>query len=133
MRVCYISYEIGRATRRISHGHFNKLRNELIDIIQWTDDSQNTLVWRFPRYENEIKNGAKLIVRESQVAVFVLQGQLADVFQPGTYTLRDAESADSVHTCRAGSMGLKARSRRRFISFPRGRSRIGNGGRRIRS
>src|SRR5580693_4097150 len=68
-------------------GIFNKLRNELIDIIQWTDDSQNTLVWRFPRYENEIKNGAQLIVRESQVAVFVLQGQLADVFQPGTHTL----------------------------------------------
>jgi len=68
-------------------GIFNKLRNELIDIIQWTDDSQDTLVWRFPRYENEIKNGAQLIVRESQVAVFVLQGQIADVFQPGTHTL----------------------------------------------
>jgi membrane protease subunit (stomatin/prohibitin family) len=68
-------------------GIFNKLRNELIDIIQWTDDTQDTLVWRFPRYENEIKNGAQLIVRESQVAVFVLQGQLADVFQPGTHTL----------------------------------------------
>jgi membrane protease subunit (stomatin/prohibitin family) len=68
-------------------GIFNKLRNELIDIIQWTDDTQDTLVWRFPRYENEIKNGAQLIVRESQVAAFVLQGKLADVFQPGTYTL----------------------------------------------
>jgi membrane protease subunit (stomatin/prohibitin family) len=68
-------------------GIFNKLRNELIDIIQWTDDTQDTLVWRFPRYENEIKNGAQLIVRESQVAVFVLQGKLADIFQPGTYTL----------------------------------------------
>ena len=68
-------------------GIFNKLRNELIDIIQWTDDTQDTLVWRFPRYENEIKNGAQLIVRESQVAVFILQGQLADVFQPGTHTL----------------------------------------------
>ena len=68
-------------------GLFNSLRNQLIDIIQWTDDTQDTLVWRFPRYENEIKNGAQLIVRESQVAAFVLQGQLADVFQPGTYTL----------------------------------------------
>jgi membrane protease subunit (stomatin/prohibitin family) len=68
-------------------GLFNKLRNELIDIIQWVDDTHDTLVWRFPRYENEIKNGAQLIVRESQVAVFVLQGQIADTFQPGTYTL----------------------------------------------
>jgi membrane protease subunit (stomatin/prohibitin family) len=69
-------------------GLFNKLRNELIDIIQWTDDTQDTLVWRFPRYENEIKNGAQLIVRESQVAAFISQGQLADVFNPGTYTLQ---------------------------------------------
>jgi membrane protease subunit (stomatin/prohibitin family) len=68
-------------------GLLNKLRNELIDIIQWTDDTQDTMVWRFPRYENEIKNGAQLIVRESQVAAFIHQGQLADVFQPGTYTL----------------------------------------------
>ena len=69
-------------------GIFNKLRNELIDIIQWTDDTRDTLVWRFPRYENEIKNGAQLIVRESQVAAFISQGQLADVFNPGTYTLQ---------------------------------------------
>jgi membrane protease subunit (stomatin/prohibitin family) len=68
-------------------GLFNKLRNELIDIIEWTDDSRDTLVWRFPRYENEIKNGAQLIVRESQVAAFINQGKLADVFQPGQYTL----------------------------------------------
>ena len=54
-------------------GIFNKLRNELIDIIQWTDDTRDTLVWRFPRYENEIKNGAQLIVRESQVAAFISQ------------------------------------------------------------
>jgi membrane protease subunit (stomatin/prohibitin family) len=69
-------------------GIFDKLRHELIDIIQWTDDSRDTIVWRFPRYENEIKNGAQLIVRESQVAAFIHQGQLADVFQPGTYTLQ---------------------------------------------
>jgi membrane protease subunit (stomatin/prohibitin family) len=68
-------------------GLLDKLRGELIDIIQWTDDSQDTLVWRFPRYDNEIKNGAQLIVRESQVAAFINQGQLADVFGPGQYTL----------------------------------------------
>ncbi|HEY1923202.1 MAG TPA: SPFH domain-containing protein [Tepidisphaeraceae bacterium] len=69
-------------------GMFDAIRHQLIDIIEWTDDTRDTIVWRFPRYENEIKNGAKLIVRESQVAAFVLQGQLADVFQPGTFTLQ---------------------------------------------
>ena len=69
-------------------GLFNKLRNELVDIIEWTDDPSNTMVWHFPRYENEIKNGAQLIVRESQVACFLNQGKLADVFTPGTYTLQ---------------------------------------------
>jgi membrane protease subunit (stomatin/prohibitin family) len=66
---------------------WDKLRNELIDIVEWVDDTHDTMVWRFPRYENEIKNGAKLIVRESQVAAFVREGQLADVFTPGTFTL----------------------------------------------
>jgi len=68
-------------------GIFNKLRNELIDIIEWLDDSQHTLVWRFPRYQNEIKNGAQLIVRPGQKAVFVREGEIADAFEPGTYTL----------------------------------------------
>jgi membrane protease subunit (stomatin/prohibitin family) len=69
-------------------GLFDKLRNELIDIIDWTDDTGDTLVWRFPRYENEIKYGAKLVVRESQTAAFINEGKLADVFQPGTHTLQ---------------------------------------------
>jgi membrane protease subunit (stomatin/prohibitin family) len=68
-------------------GIFDKLKNEFIDILQWTDDSANTMVYRFPRYQNEIKMGAKLTVRESQVAVFVNEGKIADVFQPGLYTL----------------------------------------------
>jgi membrane protease subunit (stomatin/prohibitin family) len=68
-------------------GLWDKLKGELIDIIEWLDDSRDTIVWRFPRYENEIKMGAKLIVRESQAAVFVNEGQVADVFVPGTYTL----------------------------------------------
>lgn len=68
-------------------GLFDKLRAELIDIIEWVDDSRHTLVWRFPRYHNEIKNGAQLIVRPGQVAVFVHRGELADVFEPGHYTL----------------------------------------------
>ena len=68
-------------------GLFDKLRAELIDIIEWIDDTRTTLVWRFPRYQNEIKNGAQLIVRPGQLAVFVHQGQIADVFEPGTHTL----------------------------------------------
>src|SRR5690606_18096859 len=59
----------------------------LIDIIEWIDDSRHTLVWRFPRYQNEIKNGAQLIVRPGQVAVFVHRGEIADAFEPGSYTL----------------------------------------------
>ena len=65
----------------------NKLRHEFIDIVEWLDSSDDTIVHRFERYQNEIKNGAKLIVREGQTAVFVNEGQLADVFTPGTYTL----------------------------------------------
>ncbi|REJ87036.1 MAG: SPFH domain-containing protein [Planctomycetota bacterium] len=68
-------------------GLFDKLRNELIDIIEWVDDSRHTLAWRFPRYQNEIKNGAQLIVRPGQVAVFVHRGELADMFEPGNYSL----------------------------------------------
>jgi membrane protease subunit (stomatin/prohibitin family) len=69
-------------------GFFDKLKNELIDIIDWTDSSGDTLVWKFPRYENEIKMNAKLTVRESQQAVFLNEGVIADVYQPGMYTLQ---------------------------------------------
>jgi membrane protease subunit (stomatin/prohibitin family) len=68
-------------------GLWDKLKNELIDIVEWTDDTRDTMVYRFQRYDNEIKYGAKLVVRESQVGAFVNEGKLADVFQPGTYTL----------------------------------------------
>ena len=68
-------------------GLINKLKGELVDIIEWVDDSRSTLAWRFPRYNNEIKNGAQLIVREGQRAVFVYRGQLADSFEPGHYEL----------------------------------------------
>ncbi|MFN9984724.1 MAG: SPFH domain-containing protein, partial [Pirellula sp.] len=71
----------------ITMGLFDKIRGEFIDIIEWLDDSRNTLVWRFPRYQNEIKNGAKLIVRPGQVAIFVSEGKLADIFEAGTHDL----------------------------------------------
>lgn len=64
-----------------------KLSNEFIDIIEWLDYTDDTICHRFERYQNEIKNNAKLIVREGQTAVFINEGQLADVFTPGTYTL----------------------------------------------
>lgn len=64
-----------------------KLSHEFIDIVEWLDYTDDTICHRFERYQNEIKNNAKLIVREGQTAVFVNEGQLADVFTPGTYTL----------------------------------------------
>ncbi len=64
-----------------------KLSNEFIDIIEWLDYTPDTICHRFERYQNEIKNNAKLIVREGQTAVLINEGQLADVFKPGTYTL----------------------------------------------
>ena len=69
---------------------WDKLKGELVDIVEWLDESRDTIIYRFQRYQNEIKYGAKLVVRESQVAVFVNEGQLADVFWPGTYTLETA-------------------------------------------
>jgi len=61
--------------------------HQFIEVIEWLDSSQDTLVYRFPVEGQEIKNGAQLIVRESQAAVFVFEGQIADVFQPGKYEI----------------------------------------------
>src|SRR4026208_2587043 len=61
--------------------------SQFIEVIEWLDDSGNTLVYRFPVRDQEIKNGAQLIVRESQSAVFVHEGQIADQFPPGRYTI----------------------------------------------
>jgi membrane protease subunit (stomatin/prohibitin family) len=70
-------------------GVWDKLRGEFIDIVEWTEPSNNDiLAYRFPRYNNEIKMGAKLTVREGQTALFVNEGQLADAFEPGMYTLQ---------------------------------------------
>lgn len=65
----------------------NEALNQFIEVIEWLDESGNTIVYRFPVHGQEIKNGAQLIVRESQAAVFVFQGQAADVFGPGRYTI----------------------------------------------
>jgi membrane protease subunit (stomatin/prohibitin family) len=66
---------------------WDKLFGEFVDVIEWTDDSNDTLVYRFERYGNEIKYGAKLTVREGQSAIFVNEGEVADVLGPGMYEL----------------------------------------------
>ena len=71
-------------------GLWDKIVGEFIDVIEWTDDSPDILVYRFPTYNKEIQMGSSLIVRESQRAVFVYRGQIADVFEPGHYKLATA-------------------------------------------
>ncbi|MCS6874721.1 MAG: SPFH domain-containing protein [Pyrinomonadaceae bacterium] len=70
---------------------FDKIKeaafSQFIEVIEWLDETGNTIVYRFPVYQQEIKNGAQLIVRESQAAVFVYEGQVADAFGPGRYTI----------------------------------------------
>ena len=61
--------------------------SQFIEVIEWLDETSNTLVYRFPVKDQEIKNGAQLIVRESQSAIFVSEGQIADLFPPGRYTI----------------------------------------------
>jgi membrane protease subunit (stomatin/prohibitin family) len=65
----------------------NFIQGELIDIVEWLESSTDAMAWRFDRPNNELKNGAKLIVRPGQVALFVEQGTVADVFQPGSHEL----------------------------------------------
>ncbi len=66
---------------------FDFIKKQFIDIIQWTEDGDGTLAWRFPMQDMEIQNGGQLVVRESQMAVFVNEGKIADVFGPGTHKL----------------------------------------------
>ncbi|OWY20153.1 SPFH domain-containing protein [Sphingobacteriales bacterium UPWRP_1] len=88
-------------------GLFDKFSGEFIDIIEWLDPTQDTMVHRFERHNNEIKNNAKLTVRESQVAVFVDQGQIADVFGPGMYTL-NTENLPVLSTLRGWKYGFES-------------------------
>ena len=84
---------------------WEKVKGEFIDIIQWTDDSPDTLVYRFPRYENEIKYNAQLVVRQAQAAVFVNQGKVADVFFSGQYQL-NTENLPILSTLRGWKYGF---------------------------
>ncbi|MEI6537391.1 MAG: SPFH domain-containing protein [Verrucomicrobiaceae bacterium] len=63
------------------------IKKQFIDIIQWTEEGDGTLAWRFPMRDMEIQNGGSLTVRESQMGIFVNEGKVADVFGPGTYKL----------------------------------------------
>lgn len=88
-------------------GLLNKLKNEFIDIIEWLDPTNDTIVHRFERYQNEIKMGAKLTVRESQVAVFINEGQIADVYSPGMYTL-NTENMPILSTLKGWKYGFNS-------------------------
>jgi membrane protease subunit (stomatin/prohibitin family) len=88
-------------------GLLDRLRGEFVDIVEWVDDSQHTLVWRFPRYQNEIKNGAQLLVRPGQCAVFVDQGTIADVFESGQYELT-TENLPLLSTLRGWKHGFES-------------------------
>ncbi len=68
-------------------GIMDFIKGELLEVIEWTDDSRDTLSWRFPDEDKAIKNGAQLIVRESQVGQFVYLGEFGDTFGPGKHTL----------------------------------------------
>lgn len=85
----------------------DKLRGEFVDIVEWLDESRDTIVWRFARHGNEIKMGARLTVREGQTAVFVNEGQVADVFPPGMYTL-ETQNLPVLSTLRGWKHGFSS-------------------------
>src|SRR5687767_8105858 len=68
-------------------GLMDFIKKQFIDVIQWTEQDEGTLAWRFPMAGMEIQYGASLTVRESQMAIFVNEGKVADVFAPGMYKL----------------------------------------------
>ena len=86
---------------------WDKIRGELVDIIEWMDPSSDTMVHRFERHGNEIKHGAKLTVREGQAAVFIKEGKLADVFNPGMYTL-DTQNLPIISTLEGWRHGFES-------------------------
>lgn len=88
-------------------GFFDRLTAQFIEIIEWVDDDRNTMVYRFPVYAKEIKNGAKLVVREGQAAVFIREGHLADVMSPGTYTL-DSKNIPILSTLMGWKYGFES-------------------------
>ena len=85
----------------------NQFGSQFIEIIEWLDESNDTLVYRFPVYNQEIKMGAQLIVRENQVALFINEGQAADLFTPGRYEL-STENIPIMTTLRGWKYGFQS-------------------------
>jgi excisionase family DNA binding protein len=88
-------------------GLIDYLKTQFLEIIQWQDDSRDTLSWRFPDEDKEIKRGAQLIVRESQVAQFVYLGQFGDTFGPGKHTL-STDNIPILSTLKGWKYGLES-------------------------
>jgi excisionase family DNA binding protein len=88
-------------------GLINYLRTQFLEIIQWQDDSRDTISWRFPDEDKEIKRGAQLIVRESQVAQFVYLGQFGDTFGPGKWSLT-TDNIPILSTLKGWKYGLES-------------------------
>lgn len=88
-------------------GLMDYLKTQFLEIIQWQDDSRDTLSWRFPDEDKEIKRGAQLIVRESQVAQFVYLGQFGDTFGPGKHTLT-TDNIPILSTLKGWKYGLES-------------------------
>jgi membrane protease subunit (stomatin/prohibitin family) len=84
-----------------------QIGSQFIEILEWLDDSHDTLVWRFPVYNQEIKMGAQLVVRENQLALFVNEGKAADLFGPGTYTL-STQNVPILTTLRGWKYGFQS-------------------------
>lgn len=93
-------------------GLFDFIRNELIEVIDWVDNSTDTVIWKFPdnggpSHGNNIKYGAQLTVRESQMAVFINEGKLADVYPPGRYELT-TQNMPIMTTLNSWKMGFES-------------------------
>src|SRR5436190_15215713 len=80
---------------------------QFIEILEWLDDTNDTLVYRFPVYNQEIKMGAQLVVRENQAALFVNEGKAADVFGPGRHTL-ETQNIPILTTLRGWKYGFQS-------------------------
>ena len=102
----------------MSLGSFFK--KQFIDVIQWTEDGAGVLAYRYPMQDMEIQNGAQLTVRESQMAVFVNEGEVADIFWPGPLHARARRRCRCSRTCGTGTSSSSRRSSPTSISSRRG-------------
>jgi len=88
-------------------GLFDFIRNEFIEVIDWVDNSTDTVIWKFPDKGNNIKYGAQLTVRESQMAIFMNEGKIADVYPPGRYQLT-TQNMPIMTTLQSWKMGFES-------------------------